>query len=317
VDDPTLSHIYTAKRDELDRQITLLSDRNTPRFLLGSRQLFGDVTPELLQLARSILQHIPPGTIGNSTAETLNAEQFAVQARRELDYYKQQDPNLSSFVQVRGDIPGIMVSHGNFLIGANAEVSKLRLNATLAHEIGTHVLTYHNGRQQPFRELYAGMAGYESFQEGLAVLSEYLAGELGAERLRQLAGRVLAVHRVTEGADFIETFQDLHRQYGFSAKGAFMMTMRTFRGGGYTKDAVYLKGLVEILEYLAKGKELPPLYLGKVAHEYLHLIEELRWRKVLKPPTLVPRLFTMAQTQQKLNKLAQGLTVMDLVREIS
>jgi len=317
VEDPTLSYIFSAKRDELDRQITLLSDRNTPRFLLGSRQLFGDVAPDLIQLARSILQLIPPGATGKPASETFDAEQFATHARRELEYYRQQDLNLNSNVQVRDDIPGIMVSHGNFLIGASAEVSQLRLNATLAHEIGTHVVTYHNGKQQPFKELYAGMAGYEPFQEGLAVLSEYLAGGLGTERLRQLAGRVLAVHMVTEGADFIETFQDLHRQYGFSAKGAFMMTMRTFRGGGYTKDAVYLKGLVEILEYLAKGKELRSLYLGKVAHEYLPLIEELRWRQVLKPPTLVPRLFTMDQTQQKLEQLAQGLTVMDLIKRIS
>lgn len=317
VEDPTLARIFTAKRDELDRQITLLSDRNTPRFLLGSRQLFGDVEPELLQLARKVLEKISPNTAANLDTEILDAEQFAAHARTELKYYRRQDQTLASRVELREDIPGIMVSHGDFLIGANAEVPKSRLHATLAHEIGTHVLTYHNGRQQPFQELYAGMAGYEPFQEGLAVLSEYLVGELGAERLRQLSGRVLAVHMITEGADFIEAFQSLYRQYGFSARSAFMMTMRTFRGGGYTKDAVYLQGLVKVLNYLAEGNELQPLYLGKIAHEYLPLVEELRWRQVLKPSTLVPRLFTMTENRVKLERLAQGLTVLDLIEEIS
>jgi uncharacterized protein (TIGR02421 family) len=316
VEDPTLAHIFTAKRDELDRQVTLLSDRNTPRFLLGSRQIFGKVTPELLKLAHKILDRISPVAAEDLQTEMLNPEQFAVHAREELDYYQQQDQSLASGIQLREDIPGIMVSHGNFLIGNNAEVPKARLQAALAHEIGTHVLTYHNGRQQPFRELYTGMAGYETFQEGLAVLSEYLVGELDESRLRQLAGRVLAVHMIIDGADFIETFQSLHQQYGFSARAAFMMTMRTFRGGGYTKDAIYLQGLVEILDYLAKGKDLQSLYLGKVAHEYLPLVEELRWRQILLAPTLVPRLFTMPEVEEKVAQLAKGLTVLDLIEEI-
>jgi uncharacterized protein (TIGR02421 family) len=312
VEDPGLAYIFTAKRDELDRMITLLSDRNTPRFILSSRQLFGDMSPDLLQLARTILEKFPAGTGLDVASETLNAEQFAAHAREELEYYSAQDKTLSSTVQLRADIPGIMVSHGNFLIGSNAQVSKSRLQATLAHEIGTHVVTYHNGRQQPFQELYTGMAGYETLQEGLAVLSEYLVGELGSERLRQLAGRVLAVHMIISGADFMETFGSLYRDYDFSARSAFMMTMRTYRGGGYTKDAVYLQGLVEVLDYLAKGKDLQTLYLGKIAHEYIPLIEELRWRQVLEAPSLVPRLFTMDASLEKLKRLAQGLTVLDL-----
>jgi uncharacterized protein (TIGR02421 family) len=317
VEDPTLAHIFTAKRDELDRQVTLLSDRNTARFLLGSRQLFGDVSPALLELALKVLDQAAPDTVDIADKEMLNAEQFALRARQELEYYRDQDQTFAAGVQVREDIPGIMVSHGNFLIGADAEVPSSRLQATLAHEIGTHALTYHNGRQQPLQELCVGMAGYEPFQEGLAVLSEYLVGELGAQRLRQLAARVLAVHMITEGADFMETFRSLHGLYGFSAQGAFMMTMRTFRGGGYTKDAVYLQGLVEVLDYLATGKELLPLYLGKIAHEFLPLIEELRWRQVLQKSLLVPRLFALSATQEKIERLARGLTVLDLSEEIS
>jgi hypothetical protein len=117
---------------------------------------------------------------------------------------------------------------------------------------------------------------------------------------------------IISGADFMETFRSLYRDYGFNARGAFMMTMRTYRGGGYTKDAIYLQGLVEVLDYLATGKELQTLYLGKIAHEYIPLIEELRWRQVLETPTLVPRLFTMDASREKLKHLAQGLTVLDL-----
>lgn len=317
IDDPTLAYIFEAKREELDRQVTLLSDRNTPAFLLGCRQLFGDISPELLQLARDILEKVPPDAVDASQAEQLNAQQFGAYAHEELDYYRSQDVTLASTIEIRDDIPGIMVSHGNFLIGANANFSTSRLRATLAHEIGTHVVTYHNGRQQPLQELCGGMAGYETLQEGLAVLSEYLVGELSSARLRQLAGRVLAAHMIVDGADFMETFGSLHQEVGFGAYAAFMMTMRTFRGGGYTKDGIYLQGLVDVLAYLANGNDLRTLYLGKIAHEYIPLIEELRWRHILKEPTLVPRLFTLAESQERLKRLAQGRSVMDLTAQIS
>ena len=315
VEDPTLFHIFNAKRAELDRQISLLSDRNTPRFLLGSRQLFGAVSAELLQTAAEILGKIPPVVAAETEVQFLDAQQFAYHAQQEVEYYRQQDQSLAARVEVRDDIPGIMVSHGNFLIGSSAQIASSRLNATLAHEIGTHVVTYHNGMQQPFRELYVGMAGYEPMQEGLAVLSEYLVGELGSGRLRQLAGRVIAVSAVIEGADFMETYRILNQDHGFSPKAAFMMTMRTHRGGGYTKDAVYLKGLVGLLDSLGKGKKLEPMYLGKIALEYLSLIEELKWRQVLEKAPLVPRLFSMPGARERVARVGKGITVTELIQE--
>ena len=89
-----------------------------------------------------------------------------------------------------------MCIRDSFLIGRDAQVPRLRVEATLAHEIGTHALTYFNGKQQPLREFFTGMADYESMQEGLAVLAEYLVGGLSRPRMRMLAGRVIAVQSI-------------------------------------------------------------------------------------------------------------------------
>jgi len=312
IEDPTLAHIFSAKRNELDRQLTLIADRNTPRFLLGSRQLFSDPEPGLLALSDSLLESLDLDEPLLSADDCITIKHFVTHAQEELKYYQRQDPTLNSHIELRQDIPGIMVSKGNFLIGANAQIETHRIAATLAHEISTHVLTWHNGRQQPFRELYSGMANYEPLQEGLAVLSEYLVGGLSAARLRQLAGRVLAVQLITDGASFIETFRTLHHEQGFGPKASFMMTMRTFRGGGYTKDAIYLQGLTKLLDYLAQGNSIEPLYLGKIAHEQIPLIDELRWRHVLKAPRLLPRFFDFPKTKDRLTKLANGMTVREL-----
>ncbi|WP_455220777.1 flavohemoglobin expression-modulating QEGLA motif protein [Kaarinaea lacus] len=315
IEDPTLAHIFSQKREELDRQITLVADRNTKRFLLGSRQLYGDVEDSLLLLAESMLTKLPTDQITQQNQKSLSAVQLHDLATEEVRFYHQQDNSFNATVELRDDISGVLVSHGNFLIGSDASISTNRIQAILAHEVATHMLTYHNGRQQPLQELYAGMAGYESMQEGLAVLGEYLVGEITAPRLRLLAGRVMAVKYITEGADFIEVFNNLYKELGFNAHTAFYISMRIFRGGGYIKDVVYLRGLSKVLNYLESSKELEPLYLGKISYEHLSLIEELRWRKVLQPPRLRPRFLDTPLAQQRLQKLYNGLSVLDLLED--
>lgn len=314
IEDPTLAHIFSQKREELDRQLTLIADRNTDRFLLGSRQLFGDVDAALLELAQQMLGMAAESGDRNES-DYLTAAEFAERARLEVESYRQQEAALPAKVELRDDVPGMMVSRGNFLVGTDAHVTHARLNAILAHEIGTHMLTHYNGSQQPFRELYAGMAGYESMQEGMAVLAEYFVGGLNRSRLRLLASRVLAVHMITGGADFIETFRSLHRQYDMAPYTAFMITMRVFRGGGYTKDKIYLQGLTQVLDYLSRGGDLERLYLGKISYDYLPLIEELQWRQLLLSPRLRPRFLDEAETATRLEHLRQGATVMDLMQE--
>jgi len=300
IEDPTLADLFDVKREELDRQLTLLHDRNTPRFLQGSIQLFGQIDEALLASANHILTQ-PPKPL--PTDELLNPEEFAQHARQEIDYYRQTDPSLVTRVEIRNDITGIFVSHGNFLIGSDAFVSQKRLSATLAHEIGTHALTYHNGKKQSLKQLYVGTAGYEELQEGLAVLAEYLCAGLGLPRLRTLSGRVIAVHSIIEGASFIDTFQLLHQQHGFKPYTAFNITMRVYRGGGYTKDMIYLHGLIRLLTYVAQHNDMEILYCGKFAMEHLPLLHELRWRKVLRPLALKPRHLRESAALQRLHGL--------------
>jgi len=312
IEDPTLAHIFEEKQNELDRQITLIADRNTSRFLHGSRLLFGEVEAELLSLAKDILQQIPAHLPDDHRSDFLDVEEFAEIAHDEIEFYRNQDPNFSAKVEVRDDVTGIFVSKGNLLIGGDAKVPRLRVEATLAHEIGTHALTFFNGQQQPLREFYTGMAGYEPLQEGLAVLAEYLVGGLSRPRLRQLAGRVIAVQSIYQGADYIETFRVLHEQYDFSQSAAFNIAMRVYRGGGYTKDAIYLRGLMELLSYLSEDGDLEVLFLGKVNHEQLAFVEELQWRKVLTPAAIRPRYLDRPETQQKLARLRKGISVLEL-----
>ena len=175
-------------------------------------------------------------------------------------------PQFTAEVVIRDDMyAGLMCSDGHLLIGRDAKMPRSRVDALLHHEVGTHLLTYYNGLMEPFKLLHTGLAGYDSLQEGIAVLSEYLVGGLSKPRLRLLAARVWAVHMMLEGATFVDTFRALTKDHGFSQRIAYTVTMRVYRGGGFTKDAVYLRGLVEILDYLGQGGTLEPLFVGKIA----------------------------------------------------
>jgi uncharacterized protein (TIGR02421 family) len=189
-----------------------------------------------------------------------------------------------------------------------------RVDALIAHEVGTHIVTFVNGRAQPFQQLSVGLPGYEELQEGLAVLSEYLVGGLSRPRLRLLAARVIAAHRMISGASFVEVYREMDRAHDFAQRTAFTITMRVFRGGGLTKDAVYLRGLVRLLEYLREGGQLEHLLYGKFGAEHIPIIDELAWRKVLVEIPLRPRHLEQPASCERLAALRKGSSVLDLVK---
>ena len=314
VEDPVIAQLFREKQAELDRQLMMLLDRETPRFVYGSLQLFGGVDETTLRLAEELLDRLPSRTRDDSTPNTFDAVMIARRAEEEIAYLRRTYPELSARVEIRDDIHGLMVSSGNLLIGHRTKLPETRVEALMQHEVGTHVLTYHNGRAQPLKQLYAGLAGYEELQEGLAVLAEFLVGGLSRPRLRLLAARVVAVHRMINGASFVETFRELDRNYDFNSHTAFVVTMRVFRSGGLTKDAVYLRGLRRLLSYLAGGGDLEALLIGKISAIHAPIIKELLLRKVLRPAPLRPRYLESPEALERLERARRADTVFDLVR---
>lgn len=311
IEDPTMNFLFRDKRFEIEKMLTMLSSRDTPGFLYNSLLLFGGVDDDLLKVAEAILATVkePEGKNTN----WVSAEEFAEVAREEINYFKQQLPEIEAKVEINPNVIGLMVSQGVLYIGENATIAEDRVEALIQHEVGTHVLTYFNGKAQPLKQLYSGVPGYEELQEGLAVLSEYLVGGLNAARLRKLAARVVAINAMIKKEPFIHTFKMLIEKYNFAAYAAFNVTMRAYRGGGLTKDAVYLKGLIDLLKYLKKGKPLDPLYVGKITEAYLPIVQELQFRNILKPIPLKPRYLSNEVAKEKIKTLQKGVTVFNLI----
>ncbi|MEX0966385.1 MAG: tyrosine/phenylalanine carboxypeptidase domain-containing protein [Bacteroidia bacterium] len=320
IHDSAMAFLLRDKREELDKQITMLGERNSRSFMHNSIRLFNGIENRFVKIAEGLLasldvtiEHAPK--MMENREKPVGAKEFAKKAGEEFDHYRKIYPDFSSRIEVRDDLTGLMVSQGNLLIPSILKISRSRLQPLLQHEVGIHVLTYQNGTAQPFRQLYSGLAGYEELQEGLAVLSEYLVGGLDRPRLRLLAARVVAAHSVMEGAEFVETFRLLTGTYQFTPKTAFGIATRVFQGGGYIGDVIYLRGLTRLMKHLENGGELEPLFIGKIAEKHISVMHELQEREVLKPVPLVPRYLDLPSVRKRLDKVKKGIQLINLLEK--
>ncbi len=312
INDPAMNYIFNEKREELDKQITMLNERGSKNFFYNSIRLFKGVDNELCAQAQQILDKIPPeGKTDKS--DVRDANYFHDLAHQEFNKFKQQDSKFDCKVHLRDDVNIMMVSHGELYIPNNYTMSAKEAKALIQHEVGTHVLTYYNGKNQPLQQLSVGLADYEFLQEGMAVMAEYLIGGLTANRLRTLAGRVLAGKALIDGGNFQEIFRLLHKEKDFNADMAFNITSRIMQGGGFIKDIIYLKGLIELRHYLEDGGEFEPLVSGKFALKHLHVIQELTQRNVLKTPRLKPSYLTNPEAKKRLQLIRDGLPISQMI----
>ncbi len=124
------------------------------------------------------------------------------------------------------------------------------------HEAFVHIATSLNGAaQSAFPILGAGHAGTTRTQEGLAVFAEIISGAMDPSRLLRLADRALAIKMSMEGANFLELYA-YFRERTKDKGAAFENARRVVRGGmveggaPFTKDGVYLEGLVRVHNFL-------------------------------------------------------------------
>lgn len=312
MEDPVLYRLYREKQQEADLQLTMLQSLNTTRFTDFSRALYGPVEASLHSLAQDVLSHCKQSDETDDIAMA-DAYEVAKNARTMITAYQDASPEFSARVEIRDDLPpGLMVTGSKLLVSRNTVMERRRIDALLSHEIGVHLLTYFNGSAQGLRLFRTGLSGYEGVQEGLAVLAEYLSGGMTRERLRLIAARVLACAAMLDGASFSETFRLMTKSHGLSVASAFNLTLRVYRGGGLSKDAIYLRGLAQIVSHLRNGGALDPFWMGKIAAAHFPVMQELAQRGLLRSPNIYPTFLSEDGAQKRLDDIRSGLPISDM-----
>lgn len=294
ISDVSIRNMYEAVVNSYFDKIDLLTTLDTPKFLYNSLRYFGRPSKIDIQNAQYIL-HLPSIPGEPKRIPTLGTEQAIASFKEGLASYGFKSKIATS----NKVIAKVMVLNAKktIVFRPDAKFTRGEINALLEHEIGVHMVTTMNAASQDLRLFKMGLPVNTMTQEGLAVLSEYLSGNMSIKRLKKLAHRVIIVDMMCNGANFKECFQFLHNNYVADPNEAYSIVTRIFRGGGFTKDHLYLSGFVQILRFWEKGHSLDPLLVGKTSLEFYSTIEEMIERDLIKSPQYVTQSFVKPKAE--------------------
>lgn len=302
VGDPTLASLLRRKVREMRVQVEMLRTRGTSIFRDLSVELHGDVSDRLRAFAQHVVDDLE---VPEPPQETVGAEEVRESAEALFERYRRIDPRVRVHTEVRRDFTGVALLGERLLISSAVRVPPHRLEVLVQHELGTHLATQVNAVGQPLRTLRTGLTSYDETHEGLAVLGELAAGDLSPFRLRELAVRVLTVHRMLEGATFREAFTAM-TEVGVHPAAAYNTCVHVFRSGGLTKDAGYLRGALNLLDHVRAGHPIDLLLLGRFHLEDLPAVTDLHHRGLLAPVRARPGWMEISGWQERVRAAAQA-----------
>lgn len=305
-DDSPLGTLLRKKAQELLLRIELLEARgDARRFTQCSSMLFGLPQADLVTAASSILQSQVACDLPPHPDDLLTAAEAVPTFAAVLERYGLHDWQVSVRKKLVADCT---VGGNNVYLREGALFSRMHIDALIAHEIETHVLTAENGDHQPYQLLRRGCAGYMDTQEGLAIFNQNRVLSPHHDKRYGPARSVLAVAYALDHS-FADTRAYLEDALGYRPEKALSKTIDVKRGlrdtseaGAFTKGLVYLRGLRAIEQFVTGGGNLASLYVGKVALEDMDLVRQI---PELRPPIILPS-FLRSAVEKKPRKSIKG-----------
>lgn len=288
IDDISIRHMYESVINSYFDKIDLLSSLNSQNFLYNSLRYFGRPSQTDIKNANYLL-HLPIIQSEPQRAPYLDVDaamEVFSEALKNYGFNCKMEKSSRVISQVM-----VLNSRKLILFRPDAKFTKSDISALVEHEIGVHMVTTQNSNDQKLKIFNLGLPVNTSTQEGLAILAEYLSGNITLKRLRKLALRVVICDMMCNGADFVECFQFLLNDHNMDESEAFTLVTRIFRGGGFTKDYLYLSGFVQILKFWNGQNSLDPLLVGKTHMNFYETIAELMERDMVVQPKVITKSF--------------------------
>jgi len=287
----------------------MLDVRGTSEFLEIGRALYGmprdplpgsklthlDAAEQLLSATASLkdagIQSEPDYLIGSLVA--------GVEMQAQLDAFFGEgvvravvDPDLGSRAAAGGT---------NVRIRGGTGFSRSEIAQLLEHEAYVHAATALNGRRQPVLTSMSLASPRSTLtQEGLATVAELVTRTIDIARLRRIALRIKAIAMALDGANFIDVFR-FFLEEGQSEDESVRSAMRVFRGGDtrgkyvFTKDVVYVQGLVAVHTFLRKAIAshrpvlIERMFAGRIHLSDVLMLEEDFDSGLIAPPKYLPK----------------------------
>jgi hypothetical protein len=183
-------------------------------------------------------------------------------------------------------------------IREDARFNRSEVARLVVHEVGAHVLRGVNASRQTDPTAGLPLGDAVGTEEGLAGWFEHQLGVATPRTLRVYAARTIATHlAASEG--ILTIVRALAPYVGWSAATAIGLRVKRGlsdlnRPGGYLKDQVYLRGLVDVSEALRDNPDwLQPLMAVKWSIEHLGKACAMLSAEDLQAPDLTPEWETL------------------------
>lgn len=295
--------------DTVETMAHMLSARGTKVFSFHSQALFGqpsrlmlDGKTRVIDLARHMDEALADLDVSKLVIEGyetfMDAEVFAKKFRPQL---KKHLGASAPKVVLTDEITAKAVAGSTRIrLRRSAQFSNRDLEQLLQHEALVHVATALNGKAQDnFPILGRAHAGTTEIQEGLAVFAELMSGAMDPVRFRRLADRVIAIQMSLDGADFVDVYT-YYLERTRTPEEAYENTRRIHRGGTltggapFTKDMVYLNGLLRVHNFmrtvvkLGRADLIRLVFVGKLDLEDVPALAQLASSGRINAPEFMP-----------------------------
>ncbi|OIO20078.1 MAG: hypothetical protein AUJ23_00780 [Candidatus Magasanikbacteria bacterium CG1_02_32_51] len=274
--------LFVKKIDEIISKIQFLDAVGTSDYTHASQDLYGIVDEVLLEKAK---KYIVDNPIQEDKSKIVSSKQII----KDFEFALQQNRLSNWKIKTSDNVRSISVDprKKNIFIKNTSKRSKNHLKALLVHEIGTHVYRYENGVLQEYKIFKRGTANYLETEEGLAIYNQKKLGlSLGLKDVWPTY-LVIAIY-YAQSMSFLELFNFLQKEYNLSNQKAWLACFRAKRGmsdtslpGGLTRDAIYFRGYLKVVDYLSEDTEnrLKNLYMGKISIVDVKYLEYLpNWK---------------------------------------
>ncbi|HGK7610321.1 TPA: flavohemoglobin expression-modulating QEGLA motif protein [Legionella pneumophila] len=305
----TVTRLIRRQCEEYSRAAQMLSLRGTPSFSEMAMELYGSPDDvfyvggprmcEMGSLLFDVLKNLQVQLQSQADVKRYTPIQAQEILQERLEKFFDKHPGRVSVMVSDDMIADASAGADSIKLSQNAMFSDRDLRYLEVHEGWVHVGTTLNGALQPnCFFLSKGSPSSSVIQEGLAVITEVVTFSSYPGRMLKITNRVIALDKVTQGADFIDIYR-YFLECGLSEEDSYNQSVRIFRGstptgGPFTKDLSYAKGFVLIYNYIrfAIGQKrvdtIPLLFTGKLVLDDLPLLGELKEREILTDPMYLP-----------------------------
>lgn len=310
-----MKKIFTQRVQDYQTLLTMMGVFGKPVFYDHCKTLYG-TSHKLIQNNSFLyfLEEIPKYCVVDTSEKKLKGSEALEYLRNKL--LETFDGNEFDVRPSNSLLSDSSAGRRTLKLNPNKEYTTGHLDIFLVHEGWVHLGTSLNGACQEDNLWLSTWAPRTTFlQEGLAIITELITGCMTLERWNKVVLRHLATSMAERGSSITDVYAYL-RHHEMEDLDAFKLALRIFRGvpfeGGmaFTKELLYLHGMVELLYHLHFFKtDLKSLWVGKISfEEHIMLLDHWTFMdpkvkyfpKSLEHPVILERL-------QKLKELSFSL----------